>query len=96
MRLKINGPPMFRIVGVVDPFIRGLDFPVVGLKYRVFKEKTKRGHLGDHHPSWPVHLISTEVQATLKVADRSAFTSSITSGGVPVRTESMRAAIILR
>ena len=58
MNFKVDGLPVLRVIGVVNPFVGCSDPPVVGLKDRVFEEKTQCGYLGNHHTSGAVHLVS--------------------------------------
>ena len=97
MNFEVDGLSVFWVVGVANSFICGRDLSVVCLEHGVFKEETKCGHPGDHHPSGAVHLPSKAgASVTLEVTESFSVTWSITVGGVSVRTESTRAVIILR
>lgn len=96
MNFEIDRLSMFWVVGILNSFIGGCDLFVVGLEDRVFEEETKCGHFGDHHPSEAIDLISNVGGILMQVTDRSLVTSSMTLGGVPVRTESTRIDIIFR
>lgn len=58
MRFEVDGKPVFRVIGLMNAFVRSRDLFIVGFKHRIFKKETECGHLGDHHPSGAVHLTS--------------------------------------
>lgn len=58
MNFEVDGIPVFWIVAVVDPLVRGRDLSVIGLEDWVFEEEAECRHLGNHHPPGAVHLVS--------------------------------------